>query len=96
MKFECPPVRPAVGKFGALLREGKAAAHSWGKTDEMNAIEAQESEFKKRVAATKVEQWQVNSAVHYNAWADLTKDDFTPVMTAYRESMLHRAFSNGS
>jgi hypothetical protein len=82
---------PAIGKLNALLREGKAAAQSWGKTEEMKAIEAREVEFKGRAAATNVEQWQVNSAVHYNEWANFTPADFAPVMTAYRELM--RSFS---
>ena len=78
---------PAIGKLSALLREGKSVAQSWGKTDEMKAIGAQEAEFKTRVAATKAEQWQVNSAVHYNSWADLNKDDFKPVVKAYCDLM---------
>ena len=84
----------AIGKLAALFREGKAAAQSWGKTDEMKAIEARETEFKERVAATKVEQWQINPAVHYNEWANFTPEDFAPVVKAYRELMQSFSCSN--
>jgi hypothetical protein len=94
-QFQLGDLLPAaIGKLGALLREGKAVAQSWGKTGEMTAIEALEAEFKMRVAATNVDKWQVNSAVHYNAWADLNKDDFKPVVKAYRDLMDSFACSN--
>jgi AAA domain len=94
-QFQLGDLLPAaVGKFGALLREGKSAAQSWGKTDDMQAIEDLEAAFKASVAATKVDQWQVNSAVHYNAWADLHKEDFQPVVAAYRRLTEAFACSN--
>jgi hypothetical protein len=84
-QFQLGDLLPAaIGKFGALLREGKAAAVSWRKTVEAKAIEAREAEFKARVAASNVEQWQINPAVHYNEWANLTPEDFAPVVNAYR------------
>jgi hypothetical protein len=39
----------------------------------MNAIEAREAEFKERVTASKVDQWQINSAVHHNEWGILQR-----------------------
>jgi hypothetical protein len=38
-----------------------------------------------------VDQWQINAAVHFNAWASLQKQDFSPLSAAYRE--LVEAFS---
>jgi recombinational DNA repair ATPase RecF len=76
---------PAIGKMNALLREGKQVAVSWGKNDEKVAIEERETEFKKRVATSQAEQWQINPAVHYNEWVDLSKEDFAPVVQAYKE-----------
>ena len=38
--------------------------------------------------ATNVDQWQVNTGVHYNSWADLGKGDFVPVVSA--STRLHR------
>jgi hypothetical protein len=85
-QYELGDLLPAaIGRFASLLREGKAAAQSWGKAEEMKAIEAREAEFRKRVAATEIEKWQVNPAVHYNEWANFTSEEFTPVVQAYRD-----------
>ena len=35
--------------------------------------------------ATNVEQWAVNKAVHYNAWANFGRKDFEPVVSAFKE-----------
>jgi hypothetical protein len=75
----------AIGRFNTLLREAKAAAGSWGQNEEAAAIEAHETEFKSRVAASKVDEWQINPAVHYNEWATLQARDFAPVVKAHRE-----------
>jgi hypothetical protein len=32
-----------------------------------------------------VEQWAVNKAVHYNAWANFGRKDFEPVVEAFKE-----------
>jgi len=91
-QFQLGDLLPAaVGKLGAILKEGKAAAQTWAKTDEVKAIEVREAEFKKRVAATHIERWQVNAAIHYNGWATLAPNDFSPVVQAYRE--LLRSFT---
>jgi hypothetical protein len=87
-QFQLGDLLPAaIGKLNGLLREGKAAAQSWGKTEEMKAIEAREAEFKRQVAETNVEKWQINSAVHYNEWAHFTPTDFAPVVKAYHQLM---------
>jgi recombinational DNA repair ATPase RecF len=94
-QFQLGDLLPAaISKLGALLREGKAAAQSWGKKDEAEAIAAREAEFKKRVEATKVDAWQINSAVHYNSWENFTADDFAPVVAAYRDLMQSFACAN--
>jgi hypothetical protein len=84
-QFQLGDLLPAaVGRFNALLREGKAATQSWGKAAEVKAIEEREAEFKARVAAADVEKWQINPAVHYNEWATLAPEDFAPVVASYR------------
>jgi hypothetical protein len=66
---------------------GKAAeaARSWKK----EAAEQTASDRKHFVgtcdAAMRVEQWAVNKLVHYNAWANFGKNDFEPVVSAFKE-----------
>jgi len=66
------------------LKSAKASAQSWGHADVVTAVISKEVEFGKCIAASQLDQWQVNAAVHYNEWANLTKNDFEPVVDAYR------------
>ncbi len=74
----------AIGKMKKLLKAGKAAAHSWAQSEKITAITEREARFDSAVEASKVEQWQVNAAVHYNEWANLHRNDFEPVANAFK------------
>ena len=67
-----------------LMKEDKAAAQSWGQKEKFAAIGEEENRFCSAVESTRVDQWQVNVAVHYNEWANLHRNDFGPVVTAYK------------
>ena len=81
----------ATSALGKLLRAGKAAAQSWGQNEILEKITALDTSFIEAKTKSSVETWQINTAVHYNAWADLQKKDFAPVVTAYRA--LTKSFS---
>jgi hypothetical protein len=81
----------AIGKMKKHLKAGKAAAQSWGQDTTLAAIASHEEKFSAAVATSNVEQWQMNAAVHYNEWANLHKNDFEPVVAAYKS--LVEAFS---
>ena len=81
----------ATSAMAKLLKQGKAAANSWGKREVVDAIGIREAAFSTIVRRTEVENWQVNAAVHFNAWANFQKTDFEPVVASFRE--LTTAFS---
>ena len=66
---------------------GKAAdaAQSWGKDVEKEAAIKKKALLTSCKGAVSVEQWAVNKAVHYNAWANFAKKDFEPVVAAFKE-----------
>jgi AAA domain-containing protein len=74
----------AIGQFRTLLKDGKVSAQSWSNSSEHAAIDAREKDFAAAAAASLAEQWQTNPAVHYNQWANFRKEDFAPVVVAYR------------
>jgi hypothetical protein len=74
----------AVAALGDLFKKAKAAAQTWKKPEEVQKITDRESGFATIRQATFVDQWQVNSAVHYNEWANFQKQDFAPVVEAFR------------
>jgi hypothetical protein len=74
----------AVGALGELFKRAKAAAQSWKKPEEVKHVTDRESAFATIRQATSIDQWQVNSAVHYNEWASLQKQDFAPVVDGFK------------
>ncbi|MCY7281513.1 MAG: hypothetical protein LH610_11595 [Sphingomonas bacterium] len=79
----------AIGALGTAFKSAKGAANSWGQSDLVAAIGVLEAPFTASKLTTNVEQWQINKAVHYNAWADLEKGDFLPVVAAFRALTAH-------
>jgi len=74
----------ALSALGESLKKAKAAANSWNQKDSIAKIQAQEVTFSAAKVETKCEEWQVNAAVHFNAWANLSKEDFIGVVVAFR------------
>jgi hypothetical protein len=71
------------------LREhyGKAAeaAQSWSNAAAKDAAVERKDQLSMANGAKNVEEWAVNKAVHYNAWANFGRKDFEPVVAAFRE-----------
>jgi recombinational DNA repair ATPase RecF len=84
----------AIGALGGAYSRAKAAANSWNQQDVVAAIATRSDSFDVAKGKTSVDQWQINAAVHFNAWADLQKQDFTPLAAAYKN--LIEAFSCAS
>jgi recombinational DNA repair ATPase RecF len=61
------------------------AAQSWGNHTAKKIIAERKDALANSSAATNVEQWAVNKAVHYNEWANFGKKDFEPVVAAFEE-----------
>lgn len=74
----------ATSKLKTHLGAGKVAAQSWGQTAPIASIGPIETALSEALKVTQVDQWQINAAVHYNEWATLQKQDFTPVVAAYK------------
>lgn len=74
----------AISRVKKLLKEGKAAAQSWGQFESFERAQKLETAFSAAAAASNAEQWQVNAAVHYNEWATLHRNDFEPVVDAFK------------
>ena len=95
----------ANAALGGLLKKAKAAANSWNQQDAVKAIGEQADALSAILKAAQVDDWQINAAVHYNAWADLHKTDFAPVVETYKSltaaytcpncSQMYQVISNG-
>ena len=74
----------AISRIRKLLKEGKAAAQSWEQAANFEKAQKLETAFAEAATASNAEQWQVNAAVHYNEWANLHRNDFAPVVKAFK------------
>lgn len=75
---------PVLARMKDLLGKAAAAAQSWGNDAEKLAVRERKDRLSTAAAASNVEQWAVNKAVHYNEWANFGKKDFQPVVGAFK------------
>ncbi len=84
-RYELGDLLPqAILRFKFLLKKGRLSAESWGKTKEVEEITKREKAFAELVAKSNVEQWQINSAIHFNEWENLQPADFIPVVEIFK------------
>ena len=75
----------AMDKYKSLLQKATRAAQSWANNEaRANFIEL-ESVRTQIYGRTYTEQWAINDSVHYNNWGNMTREDFLPVVDAFRD-----------
>src|SRR4029077_11023755 len=84
--YELGELLPSVlARMKSLCGKAADAAQSWGNVAARDTATERKAALSDSNAATSVEQWAVNKAVHYNEWANFGKKDFEPVVGAFRE-----------
>ena len=82
----------AIGRYNKLLNKAINSAKSWGNEDtivKLQNLKKQSSSIFERALG---ENWMVNSAIHFNEWADYSKTEFRHVVDAYKD-MYDKVFS---
>jgi hypothetical protein len=74
-----------IGRQGYLLDLAAKAAKSWDNTEQLEKVAALLKARSEILTASNGEQWVINKAIHYNEWADLSKNDFKPVVAAFKQ-----------
>ena len=75
----------AITRMRRLHVRAKEAANSWNQREVTEQLTARESRFAILADTSNAEKWQVNAAVHFNSWDNLGKEDFEPVVKAFRD-----------
>jgi hypothetical protein len=75
---------PAVKRLRDFLKDGIKSAESWQQTEKKETIETLLQSLNDAALTSEVEQWQINTAIHYNEWENLNKRDFEPVVEAFK------------
>jgi hypothetical protein len=76
---------PVLGRLKALSGKAADAAQSWGDDAAKSLATDRKTKLSNSNAASSVEQWAINKAVHYNEWENFGKRDFEPVAKAFKE-----------
>lgn len=85
-KYELGELMPAVlSRSKELYVKAWDAAQSWGNEAAKVAIAERKATLAAASQASNVEQWAVNPAVHFNAWANFGQKDFEPVVAAFQD-----------
>lgn len=79
----------ASNALADAYRRAKASANSWNKQNLLTTIGQRADAFSAAREDAKVDQWQLNAGVHYNPWADLTREDFQHVVVAHKAFVAH-------
>ena len=74
-----------IGRQGELLKSALKAAKSWDDKDQIAKVEALQRARTEILTAKEGEQWVLNKAIHYNEWADLSRNDFKPLVMAFKK-----------
>lgn len=80
----------AMQQYKTLLQRARRAAKDWGNTEVLASLDELESVRKQIYGRTYAEQWAINASVHYNNWENMSQEDFSPVIDAFRD--LHDLF----
>ena len=78
----------AIGRQGELLRLAAKSANDWKNDDSKAKIEAMKTARGDILKKCGGEQWVINTAIHYNAWATFTAAEFRPVLEAFKALLL--------
>ncbi len=75
---------PAIAQMRSQYKDVRQAAQSWSDQEQVDAIRAREAALAQAATAAKIEQWQINPAVHYNQWENLQKTEMIAVIDAFQ------------
>lgn len=90
-KYDLGDLLPAaVNALNELYKKAKTTAQSWGDNARVEEINAYHKAFTAAFVRCQSEQWEINPAVHYNEWVNFQRQDFEPVVAAFKQ--LEREF----
>jgi hypothetical protein len=75
----------AIGQYRKLLKQAKKTEQSWGNQEQFGRLNELESTAGQIFARCDAERSAVNANVHYNAWANFSRQDFRPVVEAFQD-----------
>jgi len=83
--YDLGDLLPAViGRHGELLKQAAKAASAWNDNAAQKKVEALKARRTAALAKHGGEAWVINKSVHYNEWAQFSKNEFRDVVDAFQ------------
>ncbi len=73
-----------IGRQRTLLKDAAKVANHWNDAAEIVKIKAMQDVRAEVLEEKSLEDWAMNKAIHYNEWAQLTRNDFRDVVGAFK------------
>jgi energy-coupling factor transporter ATP-binding protein EcfA2 len=85
-RWELGDLAPAaISTYKKYLKKAKTNSQKIGQNKKFSELNKLEKASSKIIAKSQVEQWIINENVHYNKWTEFSKNDFEPVVDAFRD-----------
>lgn len=75
----------AIGAYRKYLKRAKAVSNTANDKQKLEELSKLETKAEAIFARTQIDQWMVNANVHYNKWATFVREDFAPLISAYKD-----------
>lgn len=75
----------AISAYKKYLRKAKSNFKKMHQIDKFKELEELERKATGIIGRSQIEQWIINANVHYNRWEEFNKNDFEPVVGAFKE-----------
>ncbi|MFC1708451.1 hypothetical protein ACFL2J_00125 [Candidatus Omnitrophota bacterium] len=75
----------AIGAYKDYIKGAKANLSKLKQTDKLKELSEIETKANAVIVKSQIEQWAINDSVHYNALRQLSKQDFEPVVTVFKD-----------
>lgn len=74
----------AVSRLKSLLKLAGKSTNNLKSSETVESLTKLINEFTESEQQKRLESWPVNAAIHFNPWADFVREDFVPVVTAFK------------
>lgn len=73
-----------IKRYKRLLDKASKSAKAWDDEAAKTMVKQRQDAFAAQMEKCNGEQWVINRAIHYNEWATFSREDFEPVVEAFK------------
>lgn len=75
----------AIATYRDYIPKAKDNFNKLNQKDKVKELAEFETKANEVIEKSKIEQWAINESVHYNAWTELSRQDFEPVVASFKD-----------